>query len=410
MTESAAVVFVDEEGVGLTNGNNEGEVQLSSEELLQRAQKSCGLTDFGDDWFREPLSELVTMINQEAGLTSANAPPVQAMIGNLADRLRLVDYLERNPAALDEAIEVPGIIIGLGRGGSTLLQRLLSASAQVNHTPWWELVFPLPLSNQGMGERATRIEYGALAAREVNAKWPELAAMHPIEALAPDEEIALFDRTPLSLMYCFYFNIPSYMPWLRRQNHERAYGELVTWLKVLQHQDPTRRARKWVLKSGHHLLAGGLRVMLDTFPNAKAIMTHRNLQNVIVSYCSLQSVTVRNFSANFDPAEQGPRAIWLFREALQDLISIRRDYPATRFVDVQYQDTVTRPLEVFRDTLMAMGMCVTDEDMAAARGWMSSHGRDTHPPHRYAAEQYGMSANTLSQQFEFYHQRFLQTG
>jgi hypothetical protein len=234
--------------------------------------------------------------------------------------------------------------------------------------------------------------------------------MHPVDALAPDEEIALLDRTPLCLMYSFYFNVPSYMPWLRRQDHSKAYAELKVWLKVLQHQAPWRRGRKWLLKSGHHLHAGGLRVMLETFPEAKAIMTHRTLQNVIVSYCSMQTVTVQKYSSTFDPKSLGTQAIDVFRHAIENLIAVRRHYPADRFIDVQYEDTVAQPLEVYRRTMRAMGLEVTAEDDRAAIAWMANHGRSTHPPHIYAPEDYGITREDLSQAFDFYHKAFLRAA
>jgi hypothetical protein len=358
-------------------------------------------------WFLQPFSELVAMINAEAGLLSDDEPPVRALVKNLADRLRLVEYLKQHPDAHDEAVRTAGIIIGLGRGGSTLLHRLLSTSSQVNYTPWWELVFPLPLPGEKPGIPTERIELGKQAAKYINETWPDMVAMHPIDALDPDEEIALLDRTPLCLMYSFYFNVPSYMPWLRRQDHRRAYSELKTWLKVLQHQMPERRARKWLLKSGHHLHGCGLRVMLETFPDARAIMTHRTLQNVIVSYCSLQTVTIQNYSNNFDRRKLGAQAIDVFLNALRKMIEIRREYPPERFIDVQYQDTVDRPLEVYRNTMEGMGIVPSAEDLEAARTWMASHGRGTHPPHRYSPEEYGMTKEGLLQTFDFYHEAFL---
>ena len=390
----------------VTESKNRG-AQLDVETLLGRARQASGLSDFGNPWFLEHFAQLVAMINAEAGLLSDDEPPVQGLINNLADRLRLVEYLKRNPAALEERIEVAGIIIGLGRGGSTLLQRLLSTSSQLNYTPWWEVVFPLPLAGEKPGDPTPRIELGKRTAKHINEVWPEMVAMHPVDALEADEEIVLLDRTLLSLMYCFYFDLPSYMPWLRQQDHANAYAELKIWLQVLQHQMPARRGRKWLLKSGHHLLAGGLRVMLETFPEAKSIMTHRSLENVIVSYCSMQRLTVQNYSSTFDAKSLGPQAIELFRHAIQDLIAIRNDYPEERFIDVQYHQTVAQPLEVYRDTMRGMGLTVSEEDEQAAKLWMASHGRDTHPPHVYAPEDYGITRKDLSQAFEFYRKRFL---
>jgi hypothetical protein len=390
-----------------TIGTSSRGAQIHLASLLDQARRASGLEDFGDDWFMQPLAELVDMINEEAGLTSANEPPVQALVKNLADRLRLVEYLKRYPEALEEKVDVAGVIIGLGRGGSTLLQRLLSASPQINYTPWWEVVFPLPLPGEQRGDPTPRVELGKQTAKHVNEVWPEMVAMHPVDALEADEEITLFDRTPLCMMYSFYFYVPSYMPWLRKQDQRRAYQELRTWLQVLQYQQPSRRNRRWLLKSGHHLYSGALRPLLDTFPEALAIMTHRKLQNVIVSYCSMQTVTVQKYSNTFERLRLGPQAIEVFSAALHDLQAVRREYPASRFLDVQYEDTVKKPLEVYRSSMRAMGFDVTAADEQAAASWMASHGRDTHPPHRYVPEDYGITQDEIADLFSFYHKAFL---
>ena len=342
-------------------------VQLDVELLARAGRQSAGRSLYG---VLLSLSAALSWHHQcEESPNPDNELPVQWLIGNLADRLRLVDFLKRHPAALDERVDVAGVIIGLPRGGSTLLQRLLCTSPQLNHTPWWELVAPLPLPGEEPGNPAPRIELGKEMAQGIYDAWPEMVAMHPVEALAPDEEILLIDRTLMCQMFSFYFNVPSYMPWLRTQDQSRGYAELETWLKVLQYQQPARRGRKWLLKSPHHLVGGGLRTMLDTFRGAKAIMTHRALENVVVSYCSMQELTVRNYTDNFDPKLIGEQAIDVFRRAIQNLIAVRRDYGEKRFIDVQYQDTVERPLEVYRSTMESMGLVVGEPDEQAARSW-----------------------------------------
>jgi hypothetical protein len=378
--------------------------------LLGRARESAGLSDFGDPWFLEPLSQVVDMINAEAGLLSDDEPPVRTVIDSLALRLRRVDYLKRNPRALEEKVEVAGVIIGLPRGGSTLLQRLLSTSSQLNHAPWWELVHPLPLPEEAAGDPAQRIALGKQAEKWLYETWPEMWAMHQVDALGPDEEIMLIDRTPLSIMFSHYYNVPSYMPWLMRQDHSKAYEELKTWFKILQYEKPERRGRRWLLKSPHHLLSGGLRTMLETFPDAKAIMTHRTLESVLISYCSLQRLTISKYSNSLDPKKLGREAIGAFRGAIDNLIAVRKSYPRERFIDVQYRDTVSQPLDVYGDTMRAMRLEPSESDERAARDWMTKNGREKHPPHHYKADDYGVTREDIAREFADYHEQFVQTG
>src|SRR5262245_66155144 len=118
--------------------------RVSVEHLMDQAAKAAGLTDYGDPWFTGPLRQLVEFINKEAALPSPDAPPVLGLIGNLADRLRLVDYLKRNPGVRDERLDVAGVIIGLPRGGTTLLQRPLRTSPEPTSTDPWPKTSPFP--------------------------------------------------------------------------------------------------------------------------------------------------------------------------------------------------------------------------------------------------------------------------
>src|SRR5262245_48373534 len=184
--------------------------RVSVEHLMDQATKAAGLTDYGDPWFTGPLRQLVEFINKEAALPSPDAPPVLGLIGNLADRLRLVDYLKRNPGVRDERLDVAGVIIGLPRGGSTLLQRLLGTSPQLTSTYWWEMMFPVRYPDEAPGQPAARMAAGQKAADAMMEAWPDLKSIHPLEPMGYDEEIILIDRSFMSLMYSFYFDIPSY--------------------------------------------------------------------------------------------------------------------------------------------------------------------------------------------------------
>jgi hypothetical protein len=390
-----------------TGSGSGSSARLDVESLLTEAREAAGLEDFGDPWFRQPLEHLVELVNTEGGLKSEREPPVLGLIGSLADRLRLVDYVKRHPAVLDERLDVACAIIGLPRGGSTLLQRLLGSSPQLTSTTCWELRFPVPLRGEVRGQPTARVAAGRAAIEALYAAWPDMQSMHPMEATTYDEEILLIDRSFLCLNYAHYFNVPSYDAWLPRQDHTKSYQELELWLKVLQYNAPDRRGRKWLLKSPHHLLGSGLRPLLRQFPGAKILMTHRSLESVIASYCSIQSLTVRSYSNAFDPAQSGRHAVALFDSALRNLIAVRAEHGAARFIDVQYRKLLSSPLGEFRRALHGIGLEVTPADEAAAAGWIAANGRDSHPRHSYRLEDYGITAAALQETFRFYSEAFL---
>ncbi|MCY3773872.1 MAG: hypothetical protein OXG98_17835, partial [Gemmatimonadetes bacterium] len=57
---------------------------LQVERMVAAAKRKTGLTDFGDDWFMEPLNILVKSINQESHLNT---------LGNMLQNTRIVSAL-----------------------------------------------------------------------------------------------------------------------------------------------------------------------------------------------------------------------------------------------------------------------------------------------------------------------------
>ena len=381
--------------------------QLEVGELLQRARHLTGLEDFGDPWFMEPLGHLVACVNREAGLPSDQVWPVRRLVDMLADRLRLVDYINRHPGVLDEKVEVAGIIVMHARGGSTLTQRLIARSPQLRATYFWELHTPVPLADETRGNPVKRIQIG----NEEVASWakamPEHASMHPHDAQFHEEDLVLCDRGFLSYMYSCQFNIPSYHSWMAAQDETRAYQDLKIWLQALQYQAPQLAGRKWLLKSVHHFIGRNLRTMFHTFPEATAVMTHRRMDEVIPSLCSVQSMHLRQSeAAGFDQRDMGPRLIAQYLPAFEDMLKVRQEMPQHRFVDLQYRSLLADPIGEFRRILHAIGVKATAQDIHEAETWMAANGRDTHPRHQYAAEEFGVTVEELQRTFKFYHDAF----
>jgi hypothetical protein len=388
-------------------GKPAADAKLDVGGLMDDARRLAGLDDFGDPWFVEPLTKLVEFINAEADLPSRDVYPVKFLINTIADRLRLTDYLKRHPKVRDEDVCVAGVIVS-GRGGSTFIHRLLGSSSQVTAPRFFETRVPVPLPGEKPGHIEARLAIGRARVDEHNAQWPEFKSIHPLDAMAYEEEIHLMNRGFVSQMYPSYFPIRSYNHWETTIDQTKVYEDLKLWLQVLQYQASERRGRTWVLKSVQHLLSGGVPHLLRVFPQAKVIMTHRNLVDVMSSWCSAQSVLLRAAqSTTFKAAELGPRVMQMYLEGLQLYLRAREQFPAERFVDVTYRRLMRNPLGEFKRVLELLNFKVTPADETAASEWLSKNGRDTHPPHHYRPEDYGLTREMLESTFKFYHDRFV---
>ena len=375
-------------------------ITLSTEDLLQRARTATGLTDFGDPWFLAPLEKLVGFINAEAGLLF-DGGHVDRIVYALIDRLVVTDLVRRRPEILDEEINVAAAIVGLPRTGSTMLHRLLASTPRLTAPWWWELTFPLPLPDELPGDPSPRHALAKQMVKEFLAAWPNFESIDPIDAMEVSEEVILLDKGFLSTTYDSMLNVPSYGFWQADQDQERSYRELKIWLQVIQNQTPERRGQRWILKAPHHL-NGGMSGLLKVFPEAKLIMTHRDIAQVVPSYCSMcESMTVSQ-SGNYRREEQGAYWTKRFATGMARFMALRADLPADRVIDVQYGETITDPIGTGRRVMAAMGMEPTPADIAAMQACVAGNAREKRPAHRYSAADFGLDDAQLAKDFAFY--------
>ena len=380
--------------------------RVTVDNMLAGARKATGLSDFGDSWFLEPLDKLVTAIAEEAHLVAPDAPPVERIVQSLGDRLRKVQLLKLHPDIRDEPIHVAGAILGLPRTGSTMLHRLLASAQQLTATYWWEAAMPLPFPGEKPGDPRPRKEAAKAAVETFYAAWPDFRSIHPMDALAPDEDILLLDKTFLSTTYDSIMTIPSYGFWMAAADKRKSYEELREWLQILQWQTPARRAQSWILKTPHHLL-GGLHGLMEVFPDCAVIMPHRAIDESLPSYCSMCASLTVGHTADFNAASLGDYWARRFEMGLRELIETRRAQPAGRFIDVRYTDLLRDPVESALKIVRRLGLERPDTDRSTMTAWVEANGRENRPPHRYAGTDFGLTPDGIHSRFAFYTDTYL---
>jgi len=382
---------------------------LTLSALMAAARQATGLDDFGPNHFLEPLEVLTASMRDEAQLNERGLAAHTARLENaLANRLRRVDLMRRVPAIAEEQVDVAVVIVGLPRTGSTMLQRLLGASPKATATYWWETIYPLPRTQPASDAERTQDIDARQAdadrlAKDLVASSAGFEAIHPMNAFAHDEELALIEQSFMSTIPESMLHVPSYGEYLMGADQSAAYLELIDWLKILQWQDPSRLGQKWVLKAPHHLTA--VQTVLDVFPQAVLAMTHRRVEHVMGSWYSMvASLTGGNTDTDFS-REQAANWTRRLHGGLEGMFAARSD-AEDRFVDVHYKALLSDPLGAATRTFEAARIPVDAADEAAWRAWLDANRRDNRPSHKYDVADFGISADSLKQQFAFYSDRF----
>jgi len=373
--------------------------------LARRAQAQTGLDDFGGEWIFENLDSLIPALNNEARLDAAGVAGAEAMIVRaLANRLAHIDLIRRHPEILREQVEVAAVLVGLPRTGTTMLHRMLASAPGMTGVRWWEAQNYAPFPGDAPDDPAPRRAAAQGILDYMLEHAPELMSIHPMSIDQPDEELIILGQLFSGTMTEAMYYVPSYAAWLMRHSRTRCYADLKQILQSLQWQDKTRAGAKWVLKTPGHLMA--LDAVLETFPGAKIVMTHRDPVATVPSYASMEAVLYAMGGSSIDRASVA--RFWEGRWAeLLDLFMQQRDLAGgERFVDVRYTDLTARPIETGKQVLAKAGVRVTDEMIAGMGEWVEANRREDRAPHKYSMAEFGLEQAQIERRFAGYRERF----
>ena len=374
--------------------------------LIQEAREASGLTDFGDSWMLENLSALIPILNSEAQLTEVGAEGAKTMILNaLTNRLRHVELIKRHPEILDEQVDVAAVVVGLPRTGSTLLHRMLSSAPGMTGVKWWEAQNYAPLSDETIGEPVGRRSAAKAYLDYMLEYAPDLMSIHPMSIDQPDEELIILGLMFSSTMIEGMYYVPSYAKWLIENSRKRCYPDLKEVLQSLQWQDKSRRGCRWVLKTPGHLMA--LDGVVETFPGAKIVMTHRDPVSTVPSYCSMMA-TLYGMASTIDRASIG--SFWEKRlsELLGLFMEMRQTAGDADFVDIYYKDLVTDAITEGRRVLSECGIEITPEIVAGMEEWIEANKREDRAAHHYTAEEFGLDEQHIRMEFAAYRKAYIE--
>ena len=199
---------------------------LDKQTLINEALAQAKRTSFLDDSFEPVFDRLLTALNTEASLNEVGAGFHSARLRDLlTNRLRMEAWFEKHPEILDETIERPIVVVGLPRTGTTMLHRTVATDTSLLAPIWYEVRQPVPLADDfELADERIGISEAEVAAMLEAA--PELAAIHPMDARAPDEEIMLLEHSFMSTVPECYAHIPQFGDWLYEQDQSAGYDYL----------------------------------------------------------------------------------------------------------------------------------------------------------------------------------------
>jgi hypothetical protein len=180
-----------------------------------------------------------------------------------------------------------------------------------------------------------------------------------------------------------------------------AYAQHRLALQTLQSRQPTER---WVLKTPYHLWH--LDALLDAYPDARIIWTHRDPGPVVSSLASLANAGQRPLTRRTDPrptAEEWKRKCHF---ALDSAMAFDEKSEGPWCRHLQYEELMADPVDAVRRLYAHVGDEVTDLHARRMRSFLDHRPRDAFGKHRYDPADFGWSYPELAEEFKEYTVRY----
>lgn len=376
------------------------------DDLHASASRAVGLEDFadGEDRHREALGVLLDSLHTDAGLTPAGSKYWRSVLkGALVARLVAQAGFAADPAQAGVEIERPVVVTGLPRTGTTALHRLLGADPANQGLELWLTEVPGPRPPRERWEddptyRGLRDLYAGFMSEN-----PDYGGVHYISADDLEECWQLLRQSLTSVSYECLARLDGYSAWLQGVDWVPAYRRHRRNLQLIGAHDPGRR---WVLKNPSHLFA--LDALLEVYPDAVVVQTHRDPRRSMASMFSLAHRTAADWSTEFTPEYIGASQLDLWARGVAGFDAARARHEAdsrsrATFVDVDHSELVRDPAGVVERVYAAAGTELAGDVRAAvvAENERSLSG-DRAPAHRYTLADYGLSEEQVAERFAGY--------
>ena len=364
---------------------------------MERVADEYGLDDFGDEWFTRPLDVMLDSLRVEARLNAAgDFSAMQQVHHLLRDRLYAQMWFKRHPEILARPIKNPVVIVGPMRSGTTRLHRLLSSDRRFAHLRSFETISPVPRPDFEEVMAGEKKDFRPVLAKRIlkvaRLANPRTLSIHPTGPYEPEEELGLIAASFYGMKFDAQWRVPTYTRWCEEESAVPAYQHMANLMRLIGWSQQESSLRPWVLKTPQHML--DLPALLEVFPDARLIFTHRDPKSVVGSTASLAWNQTIIYADDVEVAPHGRE--WLRKTDLmiERMRAARDVIPGDRMIDVQY-DEMERDWRSTMERIYAFLGLDMEPAVDAMEDFLARSDAMKSRAHTYSLEEFGLSASEV---------------
>jgi len=372
---------------------------MTAEELIRAARKQTGLEEFDGDSFREPLEMLVAAVEARPERDRIRAALEPEFVSHLSNRLRVADHLRKNPELLEAPLDVPVIVMGMPRTGTTILSYLLDCDPRWRSLLNWEAVDSVPPPTT----ETLRTDPRCLEKRQFQEEiLPHIpfSVPHWEWADGPTECIFVHSQDFKALMWESRVPCREYAEYMLGCDMSTAYDYEKKLLRVLQSRAPGR----WALKMPSHALH--FEWALRAFPDARFLWTHRNPFEALASLGT--TISTGHLASFGEVDERHIHDVYPHQmaEHANRPMRARERLAEDRILDVYCAELLRDPIAAMRRIYAWLGEELTAPVEAAMCAWLEEDGHRQAKRPSYTLEDFGWTREEVAPHFEEYLARY----
>ena len=362
--------------------------------LMDRAADEAGLSDFGDPWFERPLEVLLDALKGEAQLNrSGEFTAEKTVLKVLRDRLWAARWFEDHPEILARPLPHPVAVVGPMRSGTTRMHRLLASDHRFSSLRSFETISPVPRPDTAPGEDdARRVGIARNIMRMARLANPRTLSIHPTGPFETEEELGLLVNSFWGMKHEAQWMIPSYAKWSDETDPRPAYEQMARLLRLVSWTQSESSLRPWILKTPQYML--DLDTVIDTFPDARLIFTHRDPLAVVGSAASLAWNQTILYSDEADAHEMGELWLAKTRRQIENMRAARERLDADRKIDVHYEEMESDWEGTMARIYRFLGMDIAPA-LPAMHAYVERAAMHKRRPHKYSLSEFGLTEDDV---------------